>query len=101
MPSCVTCSITNHNSHKISEIEDTAREFKKSFRRYIIDDVSVITKNLKERPETASEQAESIIHTVEEVEKEIKKRSEEIYFYFLYKHICGICCIQSKNMFIY
>ena len=77
MPSCVICSITNHNSHKTSEMEETAKEFKEGFRIYI-DDVSVIAKNLKERSETASEQAESYIHTVEKVEKEIIKRSEEI-----------------------
>ena len=77
MPLCVTCSITNHNSHKISELGDTAEEFKKGFRKYE-DDVSVIAKNLKERSETASEQAESFIHTAEIVEKEIKKRNEEI-----------------------
>ena len=75
MPLCVTCS--NHNTHMICEIEETAKEFKKSFRRYI-NDVSVIAKNIKKRSETASEQVELYTHTIEKAKKEIKKRSVEI-----------------------
>ena len=77
MPLCVTCSITNHKSHKISEIGDTAEEIKKGFQKYI-DDVSAKAENLKERSEKTSQQAESFIHTVAKVEKEIKIKSEEI-----------------------
>ena len=80
VPSCATCSITYHKSHETCEIGDTAREFKKDFRRYI-DDVSVITRNIQERSEKTSQQAESFAQSVEksrERNQKEKRRNQNI-----------------------
>ena len=77
MPSCATCSITCHNSHKISEMCDIAETFKKDFLKHS-DDVSVFMMNVKQRSERANEHVESFTQTIETLKSDIIERGDTI-----------------------
>ena len=77
VPFCVTCSVTNHKSHKICEIGDTAEVFKKDFLTFL-DDVNRIMRNINEQSRNASEKTEAVTHSVDTVKGDIIKRGDDI-----------------------
>ena len=77
VPTCATCSITNHNSHKICEISDTAETFKRDFLKYS-ENVCEIMRNIEERSDKANEQVESFTQTFERMKSVIIERGENI-----------------------
>ena len=77
VPSCATCSITNHNSHKICEIGETADTFRKDFLKYS-DIVCEIMRNIEERSDKANEQVKSFTQTIETLKSGIIERCDDI-----------------------
>ena len=77
VPSCATCSITNHNSHKICEIGDIAETFKRDFFKYS-DNVCEIIRSIEERSGKANGQVESFTRTIETLKSGIIKRGENL-----------------------
>ena len=77
VPSCATCSITNHKSHEICEIGDTAEIFKKDFLNYF-ENVREIMGSIEERSDKANEQVESFTQTIETLKAGIIERGENI-----------------------
>ena len=77
VPSCSTCSKINHNSHKLCEIGVTAKKFKKDFLKYS-DHVSRFMMNIRERSARSKKQIELFTLSIEQVEIDVMKRSEEI-----------------------
>ena len=77
VPSCATCSITIHNSHKICEIGDAAEIFKADFLKYS-DNVCEIMRNIEKRSGEANKQVESFTQTNEILKSGIIKRGDDI-----------------------
>ena len=75
--SCATCSITNHNTHKICEIGDTAETLKQDFLE-LSDEVSTVMINIKELSERANEQIKYFTQTIETLKEGIIERGDDI-----------------------
>ena len=77
VPLCATCSIINHNSHKMCKIGDAAETFKRDFWKYS-KNVCEIMRNIEERSDKANEQVESFTQTIEILKSGIIERGENI-----------------------